>query len=154
MLAQLLPQGTPEKHMGCLLKLKSIPQLCMLFTDHSNALCVCILCISESWIITLNMWQLLNGVLPNRLSRCLLQSVFIGIHQHCLELRVCFEKVITETLRDPLVINLGACNGTEKPEMLSLFPSAEDNALYISVIIPWDRHFICTRVSCLGFLRR
>lgn len=59
-----------------------------------------------------------------------------------------------ETLRDPLVINLGACNGTEKPEMLSLFPSAEDIALYISVIIPWARHFIYTLVSRLGYLRR
>lgn len=40
MLVQLLPEGTAEKHMGCLLTLESIPLLCMHFTDHSDTECV------------------------------------------------------------------------------------------------------------------
>lgn len=39
MLAQVLPEGTAENHMGCLLALTSFFLLCMHFTDHSDTMC-------------------------------------------------------------------------------------------------------------------
>lgn len=59
-----------------------------------------------------------------------------------------------ETLRGPVIINVEEHNGAAKPDLLSAFPSAEVTALYISVITPRIRRFICVRVSRLGCLRR
>lgn len=59
---------------------------------------------TEWWIVILNIWHMVwNRALSKRSSGCPLQSVFIGIHYHSLELGgACFEKVITENWYNPL----------------------------------------------------
>lgn len=122
MLAQKLPQDTTEKHMGCLLTLKSIFLLCTLQTTHTHNRIMD----SHTQHMAGSKWCL---------SGYPLQSALIGIHYQSLELGgACFEKVITAKWYNPLHYKSAdgiLITGELNPEMQSHFPPGENTLQYL-----------------------